>query len=69
MILYGGEDFELVLTLPHQFAEPLRVGNSATIIGEITQETEVKLSDFDLDLSQGFQRFSNSLKHQRSRFK
>ncbi|MFP4132785.1 MAG: thiamine-phosphate kinase [Halothece sp.] len=55
--LYGGEDFELVLTLPSPFAEQLRenLGNSARIIGEITRETEVKLSESNLDLSQGFQ--------------
>ena len=55
--LYGGEDFELVLTLPRQFAELLqeKLGNSARIIGEITTETEVKLSESNLDLSQGFQ--------------
>ncbi len=55
--LYGGEDFELVLTLPRPFAEQLqqKFGNSARIIGEITTETDVKLSESNLDLSQGFQ--------------
>jgi thiamine-monophosphate kinase len=56
--LYGGEDFELVLTLPWAAAEKLqqRLG-SARIIGEITANSEVQLLGWegDLDLSQGFQ--------------
>ena len=55
--LYGGEDFELVLSLPPQAAEKLqqKLGNSGKIIGEITIEPEIKLSDSDLDLNQSFQ--------------
>lgn len=55
--LYGGEDFELVLTLPRHAAEQLqeKLGNSGKIIGEISIEPEIKLSDSDLDLNQSFQ--------------
>lgn len=57
--LYGGEDFELVLTLPPVAATTLqqRLGNSAKIIGEITASNQVKVTGWnaDLDLNQGFQ--------------
>ncbi|PSO47554.1 MAG: thiamine-phosphate kinase [Cyanobacteria bacterium SW_9_44_58] len=57
--LYGGEDFELVLTLPQTAAEKLQeqLGNPARIIGEITAETDVRIleDNSDLSLSQGFQ--------------
>ena len=65
-VLYGGEDFELVLCLPPEIAETLvkNLGKDSTIIGRITQEKTVKLIDSsanypdeNLNLSQGFQHF------------
>ena len=65
-ILYGGEDFELVLSLPRSFAEKLvmQLGKDAKIIGEITQEKNIIFinqdnSDDDeiLDLNQRFKHF------------
>jgi len=61
--LYGGEDFELVLTLPWQAAEQLQqeLGYGAKIIGEIIADQNVQgMSDSleqssILDFSQGFQ--------------
>ncbi len=46
-ILYGGEDFELVLTLPETNAKNIinQIGNNAAIIGYITAETEIILTD------------------------
>ena len=43
--LFGGEDFELVLSLPFEFAEILikNLKSEAAIIGTITQEKEIKL--------------------------
>ncbi len=64
--LYGGEDFELVLCLPIEKAQPLiqRLGDRAAMIGTITKETEVWLIDCSgtyrdqkLTLSQGFQHY------------
>jgi thiamine-monophosphate kinase len=64
--LYGGEDFELVLCLPTQFAQLLvyKLGNKSAIVGTITTDLEVRLVDstgvyFDeiISLSQGFQHF------------
>jgi thiamine-monophosphate kinase len=45
--LYGGEDFELVLCLPHTPAEILvkRLGEGAAIVGEITAESAIVMSD------------------------
>jgi thiamine-monophosphate kinase len=66
-VLYGGEDFELVLCLPPQTATELvkQLGNNAAIIGEITPGSEVILKHKDektpdqvLTLNQGFQHFS-----------
>lgn len=65
--LYGGEDFELVLCLPNEKAQPLvqRLGSGAAIIGTITTDSEVLLIDTShqypdqqLTLTQGFQHFS-----------
>ena len=59
--LYGGEDFELVLTLPPQHAKTLMdsLGLGAAIIGEITPTSDVTLSwqnrSISLSLDQGFQ--------------
>ncbi len=61
--LYGGEDFELVLTLPRQAAESLRekLGKTASIIGEIISEQNIEAKSSSLryhqtlDLNQGFQ--------------
>jgi thiamine-monophosphate kinase len=64
-VLYGGEDFELVLCLPPEPAKVLveQIGG-ATIIGNITTGTEVWLTDSTgtcadelLTLSRGFQHF------------
>lgn len=65
--LYGGEDFELVLCLPHAIAVELvdYIGEGAAIIGEITKPTAVALLNdrgdprsIPLDLRAGFQHFS-----------
>ncbi|MBE9229059.1 thiamine-phosphate kinase, partial [Phormidium sp. LEGE 05292] len=65
-VLYGGEDFELVLCLPLEIAETLveKLGEESAIIGRITQEKTVQLIDStgnypdeNLHLSQGFQHF------------
>lgn len=65
-VLYGGEDFELVLCLPLKIAETLveKLGEESAIIGRITQEKTVQLTDSTgnhpdeiLHLSQGFQHF------------
>ncbi len=65
-ILYGGEDFELVLCLPPEPAEALvkQLGEEVTIIGQITSENEVWLRDSTgssadelLKLNRGFQHF------------
>jgi thiamine-monophosphate kinase len=64
--LYGGEDFELVLSLPAEIAARsiARLGMGAAIIGTITQELEILVVDAEdparsiaLDLSVGFQHF------------
>lgn len=66
--LYGGEDFELVLCLPLENAQPLvqQLGRGAAIVGSITPEPEVRLVDETgsypdvlLTLEQGFQHFGN----------
>jgi thiamine-monophosphate kinase len=65
-ILYGGEDFELVLTLPRDRATQLvaDIGSGAAIIGEIVLEPGVVICagglgpDMRLDLSSSFQHFS-----------
>jgi thiamine-monophosphate kinase len=65
-VLYGGEDFELVLCLPEEIAENLveKIGNESRIIGKITQEKPIYLTeengDFStelLNLNRGFQHF------------
>lgn len=65
-VLYGGEDFELILCLPLELAERLvkKIGKESAIIGRITQEKNFKLIDStgnypdeNLRLSQGFQHF------------
>ncbi|HEY9644496.1 MAG TPA: thiamine-phosphate kinase, partial [Coleofasciculaceae cyanobacterium] len=64
--LYGGEDFELVLCLPHPQARDLveRLGTGAAIVGRITAEPGVFLQDSAglypdeaLSLDRGFQHF------------
>ncbi len=66
--LYGGEDFELLLCLPEKAASELveKLGNSAAVIGTISDSSEVLLRDRDqknpdqvLNLSRGFQHFTN----------
>ncbi len=61
--LYGGEDFELVLSLEENLAVELVkiLGKNAAIIGKITEEREVKLIDTGiiLSLEKGFQHFNN----------
>lgn len=65
-VLYGGEDFELVLCLPPEIAKTLvtKLGKESAIIGEITSERTVQIIDStgnypaeNLSLSQGFQHF------------
>lgn len=65
-VLYGGEDFELVLCLPSEPAEALveQLGESAAVIGYIAPGNEVWLRDSTgvygdevLTLSRGFQHF------------
>ncbi len=63
-LLYGGEDFELVLCLPLEFAQALvqELGDAA-IIGEITQDLAIKIVSADnsnvttLNIDRGFQHF------------
>ncbi len=64
--LYGGEDFELVLCLPHIQAERLckQLGKGATIVGQTTVEPDVLVVDSSgdnpcdcLTFDQGFQHF------------
>jgi thiamine-monophosphate kinase len=64
-LLYGGEDFELVLCLPKKFALNLveQLGVDATIIGEINDLSTIELVRQDsqdakiLNISKGFQHF------------
>ncbi|MFM7406601.1 MAG: thiamine-phosphate kinase [Cuspidothrix sp.] len=65
-VLYGGEDFELVLCLPPELALALlqKLGTGAAIIGHITPDSTVilhhekpEIPDQVLTLSQGFQHF------------
>jgi thiamine-monophosphate kinase len=64
--LYGGEDFELVLCMPVHLAELMveELGQGAAIVGEITTENQVLLTDETgqfadevLSLDRGFQHF------------
>ncbi|MEO1428802.1 MAG: thiamine-phosphate kinase [Cyanobacteria bacterium J06632_19] len=66
--LYGGEDFELLLCLPKEASRELvsELGDSAAIIGTITDCNQVLLQDKYketpdqvLNLSRGFQHFTN----------
>ncbi|MBW4649126.1 MAG: thiamine-phosphate kinase [Kastovskya adunca ATA6-11-RM4] len=65
-VLYGGEDFELVLCLPPLLAEALvaQLGGASAIVGTITTGTDVRLRDASgvypdeiLSLRRGFQHF------------
>lgn len=65
-VLYGGEDFELILCLPKDAAQQLtaRLGAGAAIIGEITEDSETWLVNDThsgekrkLTQTQGFQHF------------
>jgi thiamine-monophosphate kinase len=67
-ILYGGEDFELVLCLPEAIALQLiqQIKGDAAIIGQITTEKSVVLKDPNgtqpeqrLSLDRGFQHFGD----------
>lgn len=67
-VLYGGEDFELVLCLPHAPAKALvaQLGGTAAIIGYITAEPIVLLDNAHhpeakqiLTLANGFQHFGD----------
>jgi len=67
-VLYGGEDFELVLCLPTKLAEVLveKLGEGAAVIGKIMTGNQVWLKDStgtyadeELTLSRGFQHFRN----------
>lgn len=63
-VLYGGEDFELVLCLAEEKARKLVeiIGQEAKIIGKIVEEKSVILIDKDqkqsLNLTESFQHFS-----------
>lgn len=66
-VLYGGEDFELILCLPQPLAEALvsQLGQQAVIIGKIVADPTVRLVNeggqslgAPLSLEQGFQHFS-----------
>ena len=65
-MLYGGEDFQLVLCLPSAIASALveHLGTTATIIGKTTTTSEILITDNDniassqiLNLTKGFQHF------------
>ena len=65
-LLYGGEDFELVLCLPWDIATALveHLAPNAAIVGQTTADLEVKIADNDrflssqmLNLTKGFQHF------------
>ncbi len=65
-VLYGGEDFELVLCLPESIALELvaQIGRGAAIVGKITQSTDILLVDdigqqptIQLNLQSGFKHF------------
>jgi thiamine-monophosphate kinase len=65
--LYGGEDFQLVLSAAADIAEIVveYLGKTATIIGEITANPDILLIDDaepstieKLSLSRGFQHFA-----------
>ncbi|MBE9046675.1 thiamine-phosphate kinase [Pleurocapsales cyanobacterium LEGE 10410] len=63
-MLYGGEDFELVLCLPQNYALNLvrDLGGDAAIIGKITEVPEIKLVDSnklvtELDIDREFRHF------------
>lgn len=65
-LLYGGEDFELVLCLPWDFATTLvkALGTEGRIIGQITEIKEIKIIDSNnlysrqiLNINKGFQHF------------
>jgi thiamine-monophosphate kinase len=64
--LYGGEDFELVLSMPEPVALELvkNIGNGAAIIGRIVRSSDIILIDdltgdptIDLNRHSGFQHF------------
>ncbi|MDJ0511081.1 MAG: thiamine-phosphate kinase [Crocosphaera sp.] len=68
-VLYGGEDFELVLCLSEKFATKLIkvLGEEARIIGEITRNLSITLfsenqQEKELSLKEGFQHFSSQEK-------
>ena len=48
-LLYGGEDFELVLCLPLDFASVLvkQLGKDAAIVGKIARDKEIRIIDND----------------------
>ncbi|MDJ0590500.1 MAG: thiamine-phosphate kinase [Pleurocapsa sp. MO_226.B13] len=65
-LLYGGEDFELVLCLPQDFASMLvqEIGKDAAIIGKITKNLAINLVESNpsetkktLNISKGFMHF------------
>lgn len=62
-MLYGGEDFELILCLPQKYALSLveDLAGDAAIIGEITQMSEITIIDdnksFTIDPNREFRHF------------
>ncbi|MDJ0572229.1 MAG: thiamine-phosphate kinase [Pleurocapsa sp. MO_192.B19] len=65
-LLYGGEDFELVLCFPWDFASALvrDLGSEAAIIGEVTVNPEIEVTNTKnldtkqiLNINKGFQHF------------
>lgn len=66
-LLYGGEDYELILCLPQKFANVLvrDLGGEAAVIGEVTLSPEIQISNLEnshekqiLNISKGFQHFN-----------
>ncbi len=60
--LYGGEDFQLILTMPLEQAQKLlpRCGEGSSILGAITAdegEVKYKRGEYELTLEKGFQHF------------
>ena len=56
-VLYGGEDFELILSLEPDAAQQFCQTTGSIAIGTLTEAPGVWLDDIRLDLSQGFQHF------------
>ena len=64
-LLYGGEDFELVLCLPTNYAVKLveELNNNAAIIGEIISEEQIYLVENNYDKNKQILSTSKRFKH------